>query len=126
MAFVPVGVTVTFSASPESGGGFITLPATSVSANYGEAEVVDVTTVATPIGQKAFRITGDMKSYGSLSVTLNRPKGLSYAQLRGMSGTLSLTGPDWSLLYLVYATSVTETHETGGLAKSTINFTIHN
>jgi hypothetical protein len=123
MAFVPADVEVKLTLDT---GGFVIIPATSVSANYGEAEVVDVTNITTPLGEKAFIPTGDLKSYGSLSITANKEKNWSYGPYRGSSGTLSLASQEqgWSISYKVYVTTVSETHEAGGLAKNTINFAV--
>lgn len=124
MPFVPADVEVKFTLAT---GGFVIIPATSVSANYGEAEVVDVTQTTTPIGERAFVRTGDLKSNGSLSITANKEKNWSYGAYRGKSGTLSLTSAaqGWSITYnKVYVTTVSETHEAGGIAQNTINFAV--
>ena len=124
MAFIPAGVEVKFTLET---GGIVLIPATSVSANYGETEVVDVTQITTPLGEKAFVSTGDIKSTGSLAITANKQKNWSYGAYRGKSGTLSLTSAaqGWSITYnKVHVTTVSETHEAGGIAQETINFAV--
>jgi hypothetical protein len=124
MAFVPAGVEVRFNIEA---GGFVIIPATSVSANFGEVEVVDVTNTTTPLGEKQLVSTADLKSVGTLTVTANKPKSFTYAPYRGVRGTLVLSSSvqGWSVSYSVIVVSTTEAHETGGLGKATINFQIY-
>jgi len=125
VAFVPTGVSVSYAYTLNGGGsGTWYFQALSVSVDRPKAEMVDITTIDTPLGHKSYHMTGDMSQVGSLTLAFLREPFTTYGWLTDSYGTLHISSANYSESFNVIMQGVQETTGTGELAKGTVSFTI--